>query len=128
MRRKEVILFMTVGTGINQDSEEEGYKSMANKLYSSINRIFPNFVVFFATEKSKETIKYIEELFKMENDIFVEDEDYEIKYIEEIDDFNHCFEIIEQGSGQDFDPLIAEIFLDIRDRVETVHMEFAEGA
>ena len=95
MRRKEVILFMTVGTGINQGSEEEGYKSMANKLYSSINRIFPNFVVFFATEKSKETIKYIEELFKMENDIFVEDEDYEIKYIEEIDDFNHCFEIIE---------------------------------
>ena len=88
---------MTVGTGINQGSEEEGYKSMANKLYSSINRIFPNFVVFFATEKSKETIKYIEELFKMENDIFVEDEDYEIKYIEEIDDFNHCFEIIEQG-------------------------------
>ena len=71
MRRKEVILFMTVGTGINQGSEEEGYKSMANKLYSSINRVFPNFVVFFATEKSKQTIKYIEELFKMENDVFV---------------------------------------------------------
>ena len=97
MRRKEVILFMTVGTGINQGSEEEGYKSMANKLYSSINRIFPSFVVFFATDKSKQTIKYIEELFKNENDVFVEDEDYEIKYIEEIDDFNHCFEIIEQG-------------------------------
>ena len=39
-----------------------------------------------------------------------------------------CFEIIEQGSGQDFDPLIAEIFLDIRDRVEAVHREFAESA
>lgn len=36
-----------------------------------------------------------------------------------------CFEIIEQGSGQDFDPLIAEIFLDIRDKVEMVHREFA---
>ncbi len=37
-----------------------------------------------------------------------------------------CFSIIEQGSGQDFDPLIAEIFLDIRDKVEKVHSEFAE--
>lgn len=38
-----------------------------------------------------------------------------------------CFEIIEQGSGQDFDPIIAEAFLDIRDRVEAVHSEFAGG-
>lgn len=38
-----------------------------------------------------------------------------------------CFEIIEHGSGQDFDPLIVEIFLDIRDRVEAVHSEFAES-
>lgn len=37
-----------------------------------------------------------------------------------------CFEIIEQGSGQDFDPLIAEIFLEIRDKVEAVHSKFAE--
>lgn len=37
-----------------------------------------------------------------------------------------CFEIIEQGSGQDFDPLIAEIFLDIREKVEAVHKEFSE--
>ncbi|MGN1416865.1 MAG: HD-GYP domain-containing protein [Oscillospiraceae bacterium] len=36
-----------------------------------------------------------------------------------------CFDIIRQGSGQDFDPLIAETFLDIRDRVEEVHAEFA---
>lgn len=37
-----------------------------------------------------------------------------------------CFGIIEQGSGQDFDPLIAEIFLDIRDKVEAVHKELTE--
>lgn len=36
-----------------------------------------------------------------------------------------CFDIIRQGSGQDFDPIIAETFLDIRDRVEAVHAEFA---
>ena len=36
-----------------------------------------------------------------------------------------CFEIIEKGAGTDFDPLIAEIFVEIRDKVEKVHAEFA---
>lgn len=34
-----------------------------------------------------------------------------------------CFEIIQEGSGQDFDPVIAEIFIDIRDKVEAIHNE-----
>ena len=38
---------------------------------------------------------------------------------------DRCFSIIREGSGRDFDPLIAEIFLDIRDKVEQVHSEFA---
>lgn len=36
-----------------------------------------------------------------------------------------CFEIIANGSGQDFDPLIVEIFLDIRDKVEKAHEDFS---
>ena len=32
-----------------------------------------------------------------------------------------CFSIIEAGSGQDFDPIIAEVFLDCKDRVERIH-------
>lgn len=32
-----------------------------------------------------------------------------------------CFEIIAEGSGQDFEPLLVEVFLDIRDKVEQVH-------
>jgi len=35
-----------------------------------------------------------------------------------------CFEIIQEGSGQDFDPVLAEVFLDIKDKVEAVHKEF----
>ncbi len=35
-----------------------------------------------------------------------------------------CFEIIQEGSGQDFDPVLAEVFLDIRDKVEEIHKEF----
>ncbi len=37
-----------------------------------------------------------------------------------------CFEIIEQGSGQDFDPLIVVVFMENRDKVEKVHSELAE--
>ena len=35
-----------------------------------------------------------------------------------------CFSIIEEGSGQDFDPLIAETFLNCRKKVEQIHNEF----
>lgn len=38
-----------------------------------------------------------------------------------------CFEIIAEGSGKAFDPLIAEIFLDIKDKVEAVHGELAHS-
>ena len=34
-----------------------------------------------------------------------------------------CFSIIQEGGGQDFDPIIAEVFLDIRDKVEAIHSE-----
>lgn len=36
-----------------------------------------------------------------------------------------CFRIIAEGSGKDFDPLIADIFLESRQKVEAVHAEFA---
>ena len=32
-----------------------------------------------------------------------------------------CFEIIQEGSGQDFEPILVEVFLDIRDKVKQVH-------
>lgn len=35
-----------------------------------------------------------------------------------------CFEIIEKGIGTDFDPIVANAFLDIRDKVEAVHAQF----
>ncbi|MBO4980390.1 MAG: HD domain-containing protein [Lachnospiraceae bacterium] len=38
-----------------------------------------------------------------------------------------CFSIIGEGIGQDFDPVIAQTFLDIREKVEKVHREFAEN-
>ncbi|MEE1341803.1 MAG: HD domain-containing protein [Lachnospiraceae bacterium] len=39
-----------------------------------------------------------------------------------------CFDIIKKGSGQDFDPLLVEIFMDIRDKVEAIYHEIYEEA
>ena len=32
-----------------------------------------------------------------------------------------CFEIITEGSGQDFEPMLVEVFMDIRAKIEKVH-------
>lgn len=32
-----------------------------------------------------------------------------------------CFSIIQEGSGTDFDPVIADLFIEIRDKVEKIH-------
>ncbi len=95
LRRRKIILFMTVGTGINFDSDEAGFNSLAEKLYSTIHKIHPNFIVFFASNKSKYTIDCIGDLFKRDNDEFIPDEDYQIVPLEAIDDFNTCFETFE---------------------------------
>jgi len=86
---------MTVGTGTNLNSSEESSKTLARKLYYTIEKIRPIHVVFFASDKSKETIGYIEELFTMDNDEFIAGEDYQIVEISAIDDLNTCFEAYE---------------------------------
>lgn len=95
MKRKEVALFMTVGTGFNANSSEEGFKSLAHKLYSTINKIYPHYVVFFASDKSRHTVKFIEDLFQLDDDEFIEGDDYQIVPMDSIDDFTACFEIFE---------------------------------
>lgn len=88
-------LFMTVGTGVNPDSDIEGYKRLAQGIYASLHKIYPDYIVFFASELSKNTISYVEELFIADDDEFIEGQDYEIVILEDIDNFNDCFEAIE---------------------------------
>ena len=95
MKRKEIVLFMTVGTGVNESSNEDGFKVLARKLYSTITKIYPNQIVFFASDKSKHTIDYIKVLFEKDDDEFIMGEDYQVVKLEAIDDFNACFEIFE---------------------------------
>ena len=96
MRRKIKTLFMTVGTGVNPNSDEESYQRLAKGLYNSINKISPDYIVFFASEISKTTIDYVKELFEADDDVFIEGEDYEIAILNDIDSFNDCFETFER--------------------------------
>ena len=96
MRRKIKTLFMTVGTGVNPNSDEESYQRLAKVLYNSINKISPDYIVFFASEISMNTIDYVKELFEADDDVFIEGEDYEIAILNDIDSFNDCFEAFER--------------------------------
>ena len=51
-----------------------------------------------------------------------------VKIIDEILQVEESFDIIKKGSGQDFDPLLVEIFMDIRDKVEAIYHEIYEEA
>ena len=95
MKRKKVILFMTVGTGTNLNINEANSQNHAQKLYYTINKIRPDKVIFFASDKSKVTVEYIKELFQKDKDEFIVDEDYQIVIINAIDDLNTCFEAYE---------------------------------
>ena len=87
---------MTVGTGVNPNSDEESYQRLAKGLYNSINKISPDYIVFFASEISRTTIDYVKELFEADDDVFIEGEDYEISILYDIDSFNDCFETFER--------------------------------
>jgi HD-GYP domain-containing protein (c-di-GMP phosphodiesterase class II) len=39
---------------------------------------------------------------------------------------DECFEIIEHGRGEDFDPLLVDIFMDIRPQVEAAYHKTEE--
>ena len=86
---------MTVGTGVNPNSDIEGFQHLAKGIYSSISKIYPDYIIFFASELSKGTIDFVKELFEADDDEFIEGQDYEIVILEDIDNFNSCFEAFE---------------------------------
>ena len=100
MKRKIKTLFMTVGTEINPKSDVEGFHILAKGIYSSIHKIYPDYIVFFASEISKNVIEQVKELFEADDDEFIEGQDYEIVLLEQVDNFNSCFEAFEQKIWQ----------------------------
>ncbi|RLF37520.1 MAG: TIGR02710 family CRISPR-associated protein [Thermoplasmata archaeon] len=87
------VLFMTVGTGIGKD---EGIKSLAHGLAFAIRRHSPDRVVFFGSEKSKQTIEEIKEQYREMEGKELKDDMYEFVQIGNIDSFRDCYEAMEK--------------------------------
>lgn len=93
MDMKKIVLLMTVGTGFGED----GALKLAKGIFSSIKHVRPNFIVFFASEKSKSTIDAIKDLATNYYGSFNEGNDYEIVEVKDIDSFNNCFLLYEES-------------------------------
>ena len=91
---------MTIGNEFNPKSEMEDFQILAKGIYSSIHKIYPDYIVFFASEISKNVIDYVKELFEADDDELIEGQDYEIVILEQVDNFNNCFEAFEQKIWQ----------------------------
>ena len=91
MAKKDVVLFMTIGTGFGPD----GHEKLAKGLFSSIRTLRPDFIVFFPSEGSLKTLPFVKEYAEAEYGSFDEGEDYKIVVLPNIDDFVSCYEIFE---------------------------------
>ncbi|WP_297982857.1 TIGR02710 family CRISPR-associated CARF protein [uncultured Methanobrevibacter sp.] len=92
MARKKIGLFMTVGTGFGED----GPRKLANGLFASIQKAHPDFIVFFVSENSLETIDFIKKLAIEDSyDEFIEGEDYKLVSLKNIDGLSLCFKQME---------------------------------
>ena len=92
MARKKIGLFMTVGTGFG----ENGAQKLANGLIASIKDARPDFIVFFISENSLETVDFVKEKALDElYDEFIEGEDYKLVYLKNIDSLSLCFKQME---------------------------------
>lgn len=89
MSRKKHILLMTVGTNVGQQTNTD----VARRLSTSIINTRPDFIVFFVTKSSVNIIEYLDEFIQDEYDGFEEESDYKLVYIDDIDDFNNCFDV-----------------------------------
>lgn len=92
MAKKKTSLFMTVGTGFGDD----GAKRLAHGLFSSIEEIDPDFIVFFGSKDSMLTIEHVSKLAVEElYDDFKEGVEYKFVLLNNIDKVENCFNEME---------------------------------
>lgn len=111
-------LFMTVGTGIGDS--KDGIHSLAHGLLYSIKQNRPDKIVFFGSELSKETVESVKKQYMDEfNEGFIENEFIKI---ENVDEFNHCFNQIKNKIEEFHD---FEVIIDYTSGTKTMTMSAA---
>ncbi|MCL2115332.1 MAG: TIGR02710 family CRISPR-associated CARF protein [Methanobrevibacter sp.] len=84
----KTILFMTVGTGTGDSPEK--IDSLAHGLLYSIKDTNPSHTLFFGSELSKKTVESLKKQFFKEFNF--EFQDYDFVLLNDIDNFNECFD------------------------------------
>ncbi|MGC9517454.1 MAG: TIGR02710 family CRISPR-associated CARF protein [Methanomicrobiales archaeon] len=111
-------LFMTVGTGIGDS--KDGIHSLAHGLLYSIKHNRPDKIVFFGSELSKETVESVKKQYMDDlNEGFMENEFIKI---ENVDEFNHCFNQIKNKIEEYSD---FEVIIDYTSGTKTMTMSAA---
>lgn len=110
---------MTVGTGVGLDKEKK-MKSLAHGLLASVNHYNPEKIIFFGSEASRETIESLKSQYLEEKGEEVNN--YEFVTINNIDDFDECFDKIKNKIEEDDEH---EIIIDYTSGTKTMTMSAA---
>jgi len=116
------ILFMTVGTAIGEDADKK-IESLAHGLLVCIEHYKPDHIVFFGSEDSRKTIKEIERQHKSQYN--KELSSYEFIQFTSIDDFDSCFQLIQ---NEIYKYSNSEIIIDYTSGTKTMTMSAAIAA
>jgi len=110
---------MTAGTGIGLDKEKK-MRSLAHGLLASVLHYSPGKVVFFGSEASRETVESLKGQYLKEKR--EELNNYEFITINNIDDFDECFDKIKERIEENKD---SEIIIDYTSGTKTMTMSAA---
>lgn len=110
-------LFMTIGTGVGG---EEGVESLAHGLLKSILHYKPDFILFFGSELSKNTLESIKKQYQERVDKKLTY--YQLITLSDVDRFDECFQKIRQEIIERPD---WEVYIDYTSGTKTMTMSAA---
>ena len=112
-------LFINVGTGVSPGSDE-AIDSLAHGILTSIGNHRPDFIVFFGSDKSKKVLESINRQYKKSTNQDLTN--YDFICLENVDDFDSCYECIEKKLRAEVD---SEIIIDYTTGTKTMAISAA---
>jgi hypothetical protein len=112
-------LFINVGTGVTPGSDK-AIDSLAHGILTSIKEHRPDFIVFFGSDKSKKVLESINRQYKKTTN--QELINYDFVRLENVDDFDSCYECIEEKLRTEKD---SEIIIDYTTGTKTMAISAA---
>jgi hypothetical protein len=112
-------LFINVGTGVSPGSDK-AIDSLAHGILTSIGTHRPDFIVFFGSNKSRRVLESISRQYKISTNQELTNHDFIC--LENVDDFDSCYECIEKKLRTEAD---SEIIIDYTTGTKTMAISAA---